>query len=117
MSNNVIIELYYQRDLERKYHIMAIINDDYKISRLPNTFYRISKKSHFFKEDTFEHCMYINGMKKSLGVSYTYNNSLTFKDFVSLLNSYATMNAKKMEQMADNPKIKSILTKLNCLNL
>lgn len=63
MSNNVIIELYYQRDLERKYHIMAIINDDYKISRLPNTFYRISKKSHFFKEDTFEHCMYINGMK------------------------------------------------------
>lgn len=71
MSNNVIIELYYQRDLERKYHIMAIINDDYKISRLPNTFYRISKKSHFFKEDTFEHCMYINGMKKSLGVSYT----------------------------------------------
>ena len=115
MSNNVIIELYYQRDLERKYHIMAIINDDYKISRLPNTFYRISKKSHFFKEDTFEHCMYINGMKKSLGVSYTYNNSLTFKDFVSLLNSYATMNAKKMEQMADNPKIKSILTKLNCL--
>lgn len=96
---------------------MAIINDDYNISRLTKTFYRISKKNHLFKDDTYEHFMSINGVKKSLGISYSYNNSLTYKWFVSLLNSYPTMDALTMERMVNTPKIKNILSMLNCLNL
>lgn len=96
---------------------MAIINDDYNISRLTKTFYRISKKNHLFKDDTYEHFMFIKGVKKSLGTSYSYNKSLTYKSFVSLLNSYPTMDALTMERMVNTPKIKNILSMLNCLNL
>ncbi len=96
---------------------MATINDDYNISRLTNTFYRICKKSHLFKNDTYEHFIFINGVKKSLGVPYSYNNSLTYKWFVDLLNAYPNMDIMTMERIANTPKVKRILSILNCLNL
>lgn len=52
---------------------MATTHEDYKISRLPNTFYRISKTSHFFGDDTYEHYFYINGKKKILVNIHTKN--------------------------------------------
>lgn len=96
---------------------MTTINNDYKISRLPNTFYRISKISHFFSDDTYKHCMYINGIKKSIGIAYTYDISLTYKNFVSLLNSFSCMDIKDMMRLANDPKLKKFIAMLNCLSL
>lgn len=65
-------------------------NTDYQIIRLPNTYYRIHIKKHMFSEDTWEHSMCIYGKKKALG-KYTLSNSVIYKAFINLLNSYSTV--------------------------
>ncbi len=95
---------------------MATTNDDYKISRLPNTFYRISKTSHLFGDDTYEHCFYINGNKKDIG-KYTYEKGLIYKDFVSLLNRASNIHYTEMTDMLAHEKIKKICRLLDSLTL
>lgn len=84
---------------------MATTHEDYKISRLPNTFYRISKTSHFFGDDTYEHYFYINGNKKNIG-KYTYQKRLIYKNFVSLLNRASSIHYTEMTNMLAREKIK-----------
>lgn len=95
---------------------MATTHEDYKISRLPNTFYRISKTSHFFGDDTYEHYFYINGNKKNIG-KYTYQKRLIYKNFVSLLNRASSIHYTEMTNMLAREKIKKICSLLDSLTL
>ncbi len=89
---------------------------DYKLTRLPNTYYRIVHKSHLFSGDTYEHYMCIYGKKKNLG-PYTYSNSVMYKTFLDLLNSYADATYEFMYNMASTEKCRRIIDYINSLKL
>lgn len=91
-------------------------NTDYQIIRLPNTYYRIHIKKHMFSEDTWEHSMCIYGKKKALG-KYTLSNSVIYKAFINLLNSYSTVTYEFMNCMAATEKWIRILNHVDSLKM
>lgn len=91
-------------------------NTDYQIIRLPNTYYRIHIKKHRFSEDTWEHSMCIYGKKKALG-KYTLSNSVIYKAFINLLNSYSTVTYEFMNCMAATEKWIRILNHVDSLKM
>lgn len=91
-------------------------NTDYQIIRLPNTYYRIHIKKHMFSEDTWEHSMCIYGKKKALG-KYTLSNSVIYKAFINLLNSYSTVTYEFMNCMAATEKRIRILNHVDSLKM
>lgn len=91
-------------------------NTDCQIIRLPNTYYRIHIKKHMFSEDTWEHSMCIYGKKKALG-KYTLSNSVIYKAFINLLNSYSTVTYEFMNCMAATEKWIRILNHVDSLKM
>lgn len=69
-----------------------------------------------FSEDTWEHSMCIYGKKKALG-KYTLSNSVIYKAFINLLNSYSTVTYEFMNCMAATEKWIRILNHVDSLKM